>query len=198
MSVKGVKIIKPLTYKSRIQQIGDHNKFLLQDNEVFLTNYGCLIAPRFLFTDNITFINNTFVDIRASHIHDIGCATKKLIFSELNEDELKELGLLYLNEKATKREIENLEKLKAEKKYKGDTNIEVWVCEDIPAENLEIIDVSFAENNRLFKEMLIATGVPKAKAKVMGSAVYLNAGWALKKTKPMLDVEQIFKQMLIT
>ena len=82
-----LNVIKPLTYKSRLQQIGDGNKFILEDNEVFATHAGIIFAPRYTFTDNITFINNTFVDVRASHIHDIGCATHKLLISNLTEQD---------------------------------------------------------------------------------------------------------------
>ena len=191
-------IDKPLTYKSRIQQIGDGNKFILADNEVFATANGTVIAPRYLFTDNITFVNNTFVDIRASHIHDIGCAYHKLIISNLTENDLLERGLLHLNEKATEREREFLSTLKEHGKYDGDTNVLVMVCEDIPEDYLETIDVSFAENNRLFKEMLIKTGVTLQKANTMGSAVYLNVGWALKKKYAMPPMSKIFKDILIT
>ena len=46
--------------------------------------------------------------------------------------------------------------------------------------------------------MLIKTGVPTAKANIMGSAVYLNAGWALKKARQMPAIDDIFKEILIT
>lgn len=193
-----IKIVKPLTYKSRIQQQDDSNKFILDDNEVFATDKGIVLAPRLLYTDNITFINNTFVDIRASHIHDIGCAQRKLIVSKLTEQDLIDMGLYYLNEKATERERKDLEQLKKAGKYDGNTDVLVFVCDDIPAEYLEFIDVSFAENNRIFKELLIATGVSKAMANIMGAAVYLNAGWVLRKPKPMLEPDKIFKEILIT
>lgn len=193
-----LNVIKPLTYKSRLQQIGDGNKFFLEDNEVFATYAGIIFAPRYTYTDNITFINNTFVDIRASHIHDIGCAYHKLIVSNLDEDDLLEMGLLHLNEKATERERKFLKALKDAGKYDGDTEVLVMVCEDIPKEYLSTIDVSFSDNNRLFKEMLIKTGVPTAKANIMGSAVYLNAGWALKKVRQMPAIDDIFQEILIT
>lgn len=191
-------IEKPLTYKSRIRQIGDGNKFILSDNEVFATASGVIIAPRYLYTDNITFINNTFVDVRASHIHDIGCAYHKLIISNLNEQDLMDMGLLYLNEKATERERNFLSMLAKNGKYDGDINVCVWVCDDIPEEYLQIIDVSFAKNNQLFKQMLIKTGVPPVKADIMGGAVYLNAGWLLKKKYEMLPTNRIFKDLMIT
>ncbi len=193
-----LNVIKPLTYKSRLQQIGDGNKFFLEDNEVFATYAGIIFAPRYTYTDNITFINNTFVDVRASHIHDIGCATHKLLISNLTEQDLKNMGLLYLNEKATERECKFLEQLKKAGRYKGNTDVSVYVCEDIPIEYIEAIDVSFAENNRLFKEMLKVTNVGNFKSNIMGSAVYLNAGWALKKVKPMLEPEQLYKELLVT
>lgn len=191
-------IYKPLTYKSRIQQIGDTNKFYLIDNEVFATANGTVIAPRHLLTDNITFINNTFVDIKASHIHDIGCAYHKLIVSTLTECDLLNMGVLHFNEKATERERKFLKALKDAGKYNGDTEVLVMVCEDIPKEYLSTIDVSFSENNRLFKEMLIKTGVPAAKANIMGSAVYLNAGWALRKVRQMPAIDDVFQEILIT
>ena len=191
-------IKKPLTYKSRIRQIGDNNKFILSDNEIFATNNGIIIAPRFLYTDNITFINNTFVDIRASHVHDIGCAYHKLIVSSLTEEDLRKLGLLYLNKKATEREREFLSTLAARGKYSGDTNVDVWVCENIPIEYLKIIDISFSENNRLFKEMLIKTGVSGIKANLMGEAVYLNAGWLVKKPLEFPAFDNLFKKIIVT
>ena len=191
-------LVKALTYKSRIQQIGNTNKFYLLDNEVFSTSFGCIISPRFLYTDNITFINNTFVDVRASHPHDIGCATHKIITTNLSEESLKEMGLLYLNEKATERERAFLEQLEEAGKYKGPTDVDVWVCEDIPQRYLEIKEITFSDCNQMFKKCLQATGVNAAVAQTMGAAVYLNAGWALKKTKPMLPECQIFKNLLIT
>ena len=193
-----LNVIKPLTYKSRLQQIGDGNKFILEDNEVFATHAGIIFAPRYTFTDNITFINNTFVDVRASHIHDIGCATHKLLISNLTEQDLIERGLLYLNEKATERECRFLETLKKAGRYNGNTDVSVYVCDDIPQEYIETIDVSFSENNRLFKEMLKATGVSNFMANTMGSAVYLNIGWAAKAVKPMPDINRLFKDILIT
>ena len=108
------------------------------------------------------------------------------------------MGLLHLNEKATERERKFLKALKDAGKYDGDTEVLVMVCEDIPKEHLSTIDVSFSENNRLFKEMLIKTGVPTAKANIMGSAVYLNAGWALKKVRQMPAIDDIFQEILIT
>lgn len=193
-----LSIIKPLTYKSRLQQIGDGNKFILTDNEIFATYGGVIIAPRYTLTDNITFINNTFVDVRASHIHDIGCSTRQLIVSNLMEQDLIEMGLLYLNERATERERKFLETLKKNGKFKGDTEVLVFACDDIPAEYIETIDISFSDNNRLFKEMLRATGVSAAKANTMGAAVYLNLGWAIKKPNPMLSVDRLFKDVLLT
>jgi len=193
-----LRITKPLTYKSRIQQIGDGNKFVLIDNEVFATNKGIILAPLYLLTDNITFINNTFVDVRASHIHDIGCATHKIIVSDLTEKDLLEKKLLYLNEKATEREQKFLKELQAAKKYDGDTSVMVFVCEDIPAEYLKIVDVDFSEINQYFKQMLRCTGVSDLKTNVMGTSVYLNVGWCLKSTKPMLTADRIFKDILIT
>ena len=191
-------IKKPLTYKSRIRQIGDNNKFILSDNEVFETSCGTIIAPRYLYTDNITFINNTFVDIRASHIHDIGCAYHQLIVSNLTEQDLREMGLLYLNKEATLRERKFLTKLKECGKFNGNPNVDVWVCEDIPVDYLNIIDISFSDNNRLFKEMLIKTGVPELKADLMGGAVYLNIGWGLKNKYIMPPINELFKNLLIT
>ena len=46
--------------------------------------------------------------------------------------------------------------------------------------------------------MLKATGVNNFMANTMGSAVYLNIGWVTKAVKPMLDVDRLFKDILIT
>lgn len=191
-------ITKPLTYKSRIQQIGDGNKFVLIDNEVFATQSGTIFAPRYLFTDNITFINNTFVDVRASHIHDIGCATRKILTSNLTEQDLLNMGLLYLNEKATERERKFLAALKEAGKFDGDIEVDVYVCEDIPEQYINIVDVGFSEINQYFKQMLKCTGVSELKADIMGASVYLNVGWLYKSQKPMLATNEIFKEILIT
>lgn len=190
--------IEALTYKSRVQQIGNTNKFVLLDNEVFSTAFGCIIAPRGLYTDNITFINNTFVDVRASHPHDIACAYHKVIVSNLHEDTLKERGFLYIHDKATKRERRYLETLKKAGKYNGDINVNVWVCEDIPAKYLEIKKITFSEANEMFRKMLKATGVNDKIANVMGNAVYLNAGWALKKTKVLPPIDRIYSDLILT
>ena len=106
--------------------------------------------------------------------------------------------MLYLNEKATERECRFLETLKKADRYNGNTDVSVYVCDDIPQEYIETIDVSFSENNRLFKEMLKATGVSNFIANTMGSAVYLNIGWAAKAVKPMPDIDRLFKDILIT
>lgn len=191
-------LVEALTYKSRIQQIGDGNHFILEDNEVFATASGTIIAPRFLYTDNITFVNNTFCDIRASHIHDIPCATHKIITSNLSKDSLIKMGLLYINKKATERERNFLTQLKEQGRFKGDPNVDVWVCEDIPEKYLEIKDIGFSDTNTLFKLCLKATRVKDGMANVMGAAVYTNYKWFTSKPKQLPSADRIFKDLIYT
>lgn len=195
-----MKIIKPLTYKSRIQQIGNpnSNKFILKDNEVFATDKGIIIAPRYLYTDNITFINNTFVDIRACHCHDIACAWHKIIISDMTEEDLLNEGILRLNLEATERERMFLWELYKSGKYKGDTDVLVYICDDIPKDRLKIREISFKETNEMFRQMLKTCGVNKNIANTMGNAVYCNVGWFYKKPYKQLNLDDIFNNILIT
>ena len=91
-----------------------------------------------------------------------------------------------------------LETLKKEGKYNGDTNVSVYVCDDIPADYINIIDVSFSEINQYFKQMLKCTGVNPCVANAMGAVVYLNAGWLFKKPKKKIEEKDLFKELLIT
>lgn len=171
---------KILTYKSRTEQVGAR-KWQLIDNELSELNNGrILLAPRKTITDNITFICSDFADVIAAHKHDIGCAFRKLIYVNLSVEELKRLDLLKLRENRSREE-----------------GCEVWACDNIPKNYLSIEPVGFHENNKIFKEILLAAGESPAKANIMYGAVHLNAKWLLSRPKE-LDIDKIYFEKIHT
>lgn len=176
---------KILTYKSRIEQYGNC-KWKLTDNELVQLDNGRLaISPRFLLTDNITFVRGDFADVIAAHIHDIGCAFHKIIYVNLTEQQLKDLSLLKLRTNRS-----------AEETRLQEREVEVWGCDNIPKEYLSIEQVGFHRCNQIFKEILLAAETSGFKANIMFSAVHLNVGW-LKKPKE-ISIEQIYNEYLKT
>ena len=59
---------------------------------------------------------------------------------------------------------------------------DMWVCEDIPIELLELKDTTFKQTNKRFMRMLTSIFNISQKDKfLIGNAVNLNINWFLKK-----------------
>lgn len=167
---------KAITYKSRLEQIKPR-LWQLIDNELFLLDSGrVVIAPRMLKTDNNTnpFGDNDISDVRASHIHDLGCRYHSLIYVNLSLDELIEKGLLRLKSKSGQ-----------------NSYCDIWVCEDIPINYLSVERVTFSEINSIFKQILLACNTGKCLTYVMRFAVNFNIGWLFSGKKP-LDLNKLY------
>lgn len=171
---------KVLTYKSRLEQIKPR-LWQLTDNELFLLKNGrIVIAPRKLETDNNTnpFGDNDIADVRASHIHDLGCKYHELIYVNLTEGELKEKGLLRVHLKRSK-----------------NAHCEIWVCDDIPIEFLSVEKVGFNEINKIFKEILLACNTGKCLANIMRFAINFNIKW-LFSGKQSIDLKKVYHDLI--
>lgn len=165
-----------ITYKSRLEQLKPR-LWQLIDNELFLLDNGRIVlAPKKLVTDNNTnpFGDNDISDVRASHIHDLGCRYKQLIYVKLSKKELMQKGLLSLH-----------------RKYNNNAYVDVWVCENIPIEFLSVEKVTFNEINNIFKQILLATGTNKILANTMRFAVNFNIGW-LFSGKKSIELSKIY------
>ena len=147
---------KIITGKARITQLKSR-LWITQDNQlVQLDDNRLLIAPRYLVTDNNSnpFGDNDLSDVRASHFHDIGCAYHQLIYLNVDLAFLLLKGYLhpYIN-------------------YNGET---INVLEDLPIEYIEIKSCKYAEVNKIFKQILLASGEKKLKTNLMYWAVFHN------------------------
>lgn len=164
-----------ITYKSRLEQIKPR-LWQLIDNELFLLDNGrIIIAPRKLKTDNNTnpFGDNDLSDVRASHIHDLGCRYHSLIYVNLSSDELIKKGFLRLKTKSEQ-----------------SSYCDVWVCEDIPINYLSVEKVTFNEINHIFKQILLACNTSRCLANVMRFAVNFNVGWLF--SGKTLDLNKLY------
>lgn len=156
---------KFLTAHSRLQQLDIPGKWKTVDNQIYENDFGQLfLCPRNTITDGYTIPSIFSViagdkmkwDTRASSQHDFECLYHKYIQILLTSKELSNMGLL----------------------HSLDSMI---VCEDIPKEYLMIRETTFNETNTRFLNMLQSfQTIPKWRAKLMGYAVNLNAGWVMK------------------
>lgn len=164
-----------LTGKARIEQIKARLWKTLDNQLVQLDNGELLIAPRFLVTDNNSnpFGDNDLSDVRASHFHDIGCAYHQLIYVIKPLDFLVNQRYLhpYTNES---RELIN-------------------VLEDLPIEWLEVRACKYREVNKIFKQILQASGECKAKTNLMYWAVCHNFKYLFDRPE-RLDKNILFKK----
>lgn len=154
--------MKWLTTKSRLQQANKPNKWYLIDNELFQDEDGSIyLVPRNYLTDNYTIPDwvawvagcKSKYDVRPAHIHDFGCQFKQLLKVRLNEQGLRKLG--YMRKKD-----------------------DIFVCEDIPREFLEVIPVTKWEIDCLFKRAMRATReISNYTSCVYRGGVFFNIGW---------------------
>ena len=106
-------------------------------------------------------------DVRASHFHDIGCAYHQLIYVKKDID-------LY--------DLQKTEFLHHIYKKDGDANL-MMVLEDLPAGWLDIEPCKYSEVNKIFKEILKASGESAIKTNIMYWAVWHNFKWFLDRPK---------------
>lgn len=168
---------KIITGKARIEQIKSRLWKTLDNQLVQLDNGALIIAPRFLVTDNNSnpFGDNDMSDVRASHFHDIGCAYHELIYVNKTLDYLQKSGYLH-----------HIYKL-------DDKSNLILVLEDLPLKWLEIYKCKYSEVNRIFKQILAASGESKFKTNLMFWAVWHNLKWFCDRPKG-IDKEILFKE----
>lgn len=161
-----------LTEKSRIAQTNIEGIWYTLDNQLFKDNDGVIyLTPRNTLTDGYTIpeIFTSIVggkmkhDIRCSIQHDFECYYHKVLIVKLTEYQLRKLRILhYIND--------------------------MWVCEDIPVELLEVKGTTFKETNERFKRMLLClNNISGALAKIIALAVNFNIGWLRKPVTLHLD-----------
>lgn len=150
---------KFLTDKAEIYQLDKPGLYRVLKNELYKDDDGSLyLCWRGFETDNFTWINSNEWDIRCSHIHDVGCKYHQLVKVRLNEAQLRQMRYLIVhNDKI--------------------------ILKNVPAEFLEVIDVSGNEINNLFYRMLKATAAPKYVQVLYRAGVALNFGWFLSGKK---------------
>ncbi len=172
-----------LTNKVRLEQTSKKRVFRILDNELYKDDDGTIyIVPRFFCTDNYTiplwvsFIGGSPVDYRVepSHLHDLACYSFYVVYTILNEDELKEKGY-----------------------YRYSTSRQLWVCENIPKEYLSMKKVSKKEANDLLYRAMKAAGIPLLKRIIVRIGVFFNIGWFIikfKKSQFILDLDNFYEQ----
>lgn len=162
---------KFLTTAALIEQLPEKGLYKIIDNELYKDdNESINYHPRGFETDNFTWINSGDWDIRCSHGHDVGCKYHQIVKVKLSEAELWVNGYLHY--------------------HKGKI-----VCEDIPVEYLEIVDISGHEVNNLFYRMLRDADCPKTPKYIQylyRTGVCFNLNW-FRSGKKKLTNEEIEK-----
>lgn len=160
---------KFLTSPSLTVQLPEKGKFRLCQNELYKDDDGSLYMVWAGFvTDNFTWIKKADWDIRASHIHDVGCLYHQLLKVKLTEQQLKSMRyLVVMNNKI--------------------------ICKSIPTKFLEAIDVSGNFVNNLFYRMLRDADCPKTPKYVQvlyRAGVSFNFGW-FKSGKKKINLDEV-------
>lgn len=164
---------KFLTAPARIEQLPERGMYKTLDNELYLDDedeYPYLVWRNFQ-TDNFTWINSSDWDIRCSHGHDVGCKYHQIVRVKLSITQLKFKGYL--------------------RQSKGR-----WVCENIPAKYLEVIDVSGHQINNLFYRMLRDADCPVTPKYVQYKyrlGVCLNFNW-FKTGKIKINLDKLYDE----
>jgi len=159
---------KFLTDKSRLGQTNIEGVWYTLDNQLYKDDDGVIyLAPRNTLTDGYTIpeIFTSIVggklkhDVRCSIQHDWECYYHKAIRVNLTEFQLKRLRFL---------------------RYAKD----MWICENIPTELLDIQDTTFKETNQRFMRMLRSiNNISDFTAWLIGQAVNFNIGWLREPVK---------------
>jgi hypothetical protein len=159
-----------LTTKGPYVQDDKPNKKLTLSNQLYYdSKYNKLyLVPRLLLTDDYTMpfgINKNKWDVRASHLHDIGCKFHQVIVVDLPLDTIEKEYLC---------------------KFLG-----VLCCKDIPIEYLHIEDITFNNCNSLFKRCMRDSGIPSYIYNLYRLGVNFNIGW-LFSGKDKLDLNKLY------
>lgn len=167
-----------LTSKSRIGQTAIEGIWYTLDNQLYKDDDGSIyLAPRNTLTDGYTipaifhFIAGGMFahDVRACVQHDFECYYHKALKLKFNIFQLKKSRLLHYSNKQ-----------------------DLWICEDIPLQFIDIIDTTFDETNSRFRRMLkCIDNIPKWQKKLIGDAVNLNVGWLKEPHK--LHTDRIYR-----
>lgn len=159
-----------LTTKGPYVQDDKPNKKLTLSNQLYYdSKYDKLyLVPRLLLTDDYTMplgINKNKWDVRASHLHDIGCKFHQVIVVDLPLDTIEKEYLC---------------------KFLGSL-----CCKDIPIEYLHIEDITFNNCNSLFKRCMRDSGIPSYIYNLYRLGVNFNIGW-LFNGKDKLDLNKLY------
>lgn len=161
-----------LTAPGETQQVPIKGMKKLVHNELYMDDDGSInLHWRNFWTDDFTWIKNSNWDIRCSHGHDIGCKYHQIVKVKLSLSQLRFKGYL--------------------RQHKG-----MWVCENIPAKYLEVVDVSGHEVNNLFYRMLKAADCPKTPKYIQlayRAGVAFNLNWFLT-GKKKIDLNKIYDE----
>lgn len=160
-----------LTTKGPYVQDDKPNKKLTLSNQLYYdSKYNKLyLVPRLLLTDDYTMplgINKNKWDVRASHLHDIGCKFHQVIVVDLPLDTIEE-------------------------KYVCNKFIGILYCKDIPIEYLHVEDITFNDCNNLFKRCMKDSGIPSYIYNLYRLGVNFNIGW-LFSGKDKLDLNKLY------
>lgn len=171
-----------ITGKAVLGQDDKQEKWITLHNQLFADDdYNIYYVPRYFQTDGysipkcLTTIGGSKMeyDIRPAIQHDFECKYHKAIKVKISFSQLKQKGLV--------REIEK-------------NGILLTICENIPLEYLEVVNVNFSQANNRFKRGLKAVGLTKARINMMHFAVYFNFGWLFSKKE--LDLEKLYKEKI--
>jgi len=161
-----------LTAPARTDQLPKKGMYKLTDNELYLDDDGSIyLAWRNFQTDNYTWIKSNNWDIRCSHGHDIGCKYHQIVQVKLSIAQLRFKGYL--------------------RQSKGR-----WICENIPAKYLKVIDVSGHVINNLFYRMLKSADCPVTPKYIQYGyrvGVAFNINWFLT-GKKKIDLNKIYDE----
>lgn len=162
-----------LTSASRVEQLPEKGKYKLIDNELYMDdNETIYLAWRGFRTDNFTWLKSNNWDIRCAHLHDVGCEYHQMVKVNLTEGELWEKSLLH--------------------HHKGKV-----VCENIPLEYLEVVDITGHQVNNLFGRMLRDADCPKTPKhiqKLYRTGVAFNFGW-FKSGKENINLDDLYTEV---
>lgn len=165
--------MKFLTSAARIEQLPEPGMYKLIDNELYLDDDKTInLHWRNFVTDNYTYIKSGERDIRCAHGHDIGCKHHQIVKVKLSISALIQYKYLHKNSKG------------------------LWVCENIPPEHLEIVNVSGRECNNLFYRMMRDADcpiTPKYLQYWYRAGVSFNLNW-FKTGKIKIDLAKLYDE----
>lgn len=145
-----------------------------EHNQLFIdSDYTICLVPRNEETDGYSYPTGGRMaqwDIRPAIGHDFECKYHQKILVKLTPLELMQKG--YIRHKIIDGE-------------------RIIICRNIPAEYLEIVDVTFLQANSRFKRMMKACGISAYWFNIMFAGVHLNINW-LRTGKKSFDIDNIY------